>query len=211
MKTNLKTLASLGLGVALLSLTAALAPIGDDHAKLGEKAPEFKLSDLDGKQHSLTDFAGKTVVLEWTNPSCPYIVGSYQSGVVADTVSAMKKMGDDYVYIAINSTARGVTKEGVIRQNTAFLTEHGVDIPVLVDFEGEVGHMYGAKTTPHVYVIDGDGVLRYNGAYTDDKSFSKDADDRTNYVLNALNQIAAGETVSPDYVKPWGCGVKYAK
>ena len=202
----------LGLGVVVVALTAALAPAapqGSKQATLGEKAPAFTLKDMSGKSHSLKDFKGKTVVIEWTNPKCPFIEKSYGAGVVKQTVDAMKGMGKDYVYLAINSTAN-MPKDDVISGNTAFLKQHKLDsIPVLIDYDGKVGRMYGAKTTPHMYVIDPEGILRFHGAFTDDRGNKNP--DRKNYVINALTQMANGETVTPDYVKPWGCSVKYAK
>ncbi|MHC4947504.1 MAG: redoxin family protein [Planctomycetota bacterium] len=208
MKTQLKFLAALGLSAAVLSATAALAPLGDEaQAKVGEAAPSFTLTDLDGNEHSLADFKGKIIVLEWTNPGCPYIVGCYGKGVVGNTLEKMKQMGDDLVYLGINSTGN-MAEDDVIKMNAKFLEENKVDIPVLVDHDGTVGRMYGARTTPHTFVIDRDGVLRYQGAYTDDPR-GKKGDEAMNYVLNAIEQIENGETVSPDYVKPWGCSVKY--
>ena len=179
-----------------------------DALKIGAPAPVFVLEDHNGKVHRLSDFKGKTVVLEWFNPGCPYCVGVYQRGVVRQTVDAMKKMGENYVYIAINSSADR-SRSDVISMSKEFLAAQRVDIPVLIDHDGKVGKAYHAKTTPHMFIIDGEGVLRYQGAFTDDPNFRKGAE-ATNYVLGALTKMAAGETVSPDQVKPWGCSVKYA-
>jgi alkyl hydroperoxide reductase subunit AhpC len=110
----------------------------------------------------------------------------------------------------VNSTGV-MPKDKVVEQSRQLVTSAGLAqrVPVLVDHDGAVGHAYGARTTPHVFVIDGKGILRYAGAYTNDpRGRDKDA---TNYVVNALTQIAVGDTVSPDQTDPWGCGVKYAK
>lgn len=205
-----RTALAFGIGLAALALTAAAGP-GDTavKAKIGEKAPAWKLTDLDGKSHELKDFAGKHVVLEWTNPDCPYIVGVYDKGVVKETLDEMKKMGENFVYIAVNSTANKPMEE-VKQINVDFLKKHEIKVPVVMDYDGAVGKAYGAKRTPHMYVIDDKGVLRYHGAFTDDAG-SRNAPKHTNYVLGALKQIAAGETVTPDYVREWGCSVKYAK
>jgi peroxiredoxin len=204
-----RTALAFGLGLAALALTAAAGP-GDTAttAKIGEKAPAWKLTDLDGKTHELKDFKGKNVVLEWTNPDCPFIVAVYEKGVVKETLDAMKKMGDDFVYIAVNSTANKPMEE-VKKINVDFLKKHETKLPVVMDYDGKVGKAYGAKRTPHMFVIDGEGVLRYHGAFTDDQG-SRKAPNHTNYVLGALKQIAAGETVTPDHVREWGCTVKYA-
>jgi peroxiredoxin len=177
-------------------------------AKIGEAAPAFELTDLDGKKHTLKSFEGKIVVIEWFNPGCPYCVGVYEKKIVANTIDELKKIDENIVYLAINSTAN-MPEDAVIKQSGSFLKEHKVEIPVLMDYSGATGHAYGAKTTPHMFVIDDKGVLRYEGAFTDDPRGSKGAE-ATNYVINTVKQIKAGETVSPDSVKPWGCSVKYA-
>jgi peroxiredoxin len=208
MRFTRKTLSTLVLGLAVIAFAAAAGPAekSKTKAEIGEPAPSWTLKDTKGNSHSLSDFEGKTVVIEWTNPDCPYIQGVYGRKVVENTINAMKKMGDDYVYLAINSTANK-PKSDVIAINDK---EHNVDIPVLVDYDGKIGKAYGAKTTPHMYVIDSKGVLRYHGAFTDDPRGSK-GDDATNYVLNALKQMKKGETVAPDHARQWGCSVKYAR
>jgi peroxiredoxin len=208
MKRTKRFLSVLGLSVVALTLTAIAADNESKKAEIGEKAPNFTLTDQSGKEHNLADLKGKTVVLEWTNCDCPYVRGVYSRKVVHDTMKAMKEMGEDYVYLTVNSTAN-ISKDEVLERSAKFFKKHDVKVPMLVDYDGEVGKMYGAKTTPHMYVIDAEGILRYNGAYTDDPRGRKD--EPTNYVLNALNQIRKGETVAPDYVKPWGCSVKYKR
>ncbi len=221
MKRMFRTVATLGLVAAVAGLGAAVtaapqfAKKADGKAKtadaatvkVGETVPDFTLPDLDGKEHSLSDFEGKTIVLEWTNPGCPYVVGVYKHGIVKQTVEKINEM-DDVVYIAINSTGN-MSKEAVIKQNKAFLKEHNVDVPVLIDYDGKVGKMFGAKHTPDLYVIDSEMTLRYLGGYTDDYRF-KNGTESMNYVTNALTQIKAGETVAPDSARRWGCSVKYA-
>lgn len=217
MRIMLKT-AAIGAAALALAMAAVAAPqnatkpsVNDTKPlpKVGDKAPAWKLTDTNGKTHELKDFKGKTVVIEWTNPDCPFVVGVYKHGIVKQTVDAMKKMGDDYVYLTINSTGNK-PKDDVVAENTAFLKEHKIDVPVLIDHDGTVGMAYGARHTPDLYIIDGKGVIRYIGGYTDDRRFANGTD-ATNYVVNALEQIKAGETVAPDETRRWGCSVKYAK
>lgn len=221
MKRMIKGIALFGLIASLTGLTASVTAQvsatkpADDNKKsekqveLGEKVPDFELADINGKTHKLSDYKDKYIVLEWTNPACPYVKGVYKHGVVADTIAKMKDMGDDYVYIAVNSTAN-MPKDDVIKQQQAFVKEHNVDIPVLIDYEGTVGKMFGAKHTPDIYVIDNTQTLRYYGGFTDDMGF-KNGTKSTNYPINALTQLKNGESVSPDTARRWGCDVKYKK
>jgi peroxiredoxin len=204
-----KMISVLGLSLALLGASAWADKEAKTTAKVNEPAPAFTLKDTKGVDHKLSDYAGKIVVLEWFNPDCPFCEGVYKNGVVKKTIDEIKKIDSNVVYLAINSTAQNKTKEEVIASSDKFLNDQKMtSVPVLVDFEGTTGHAYGAKTTPHMFVIDTKGVLRYAGAITDDKSFKKT--DATNYVINAVRQIKNGETVSPDNTQSWGCGVKYA-
>ena len=203
-----RNLTTVAVAMAVLIVTAAASQhdATSNKAKIGAPAPSFELKDTSGKTHKLADFKGKTVVLEWFNPGCPWCQKIYKDGAVQETVDAMKKMGDDYIYIAVNSTAN-MAQDAVVKQSTGFLKQHKLEsIPVLMDYSGAVGHAYGAKTTPHMYIIDGEGVLRYMGAFGDRKDPKGN-----NFVLAALKQMKAGETVSPDETRPWGCSVKYAK
>jgi peroxiredoxin len=211
MNARTKMMSVLGLSLAVLG---AAAWAGDDKgkeakgAKVGEAAPAFTLKDTKGQTHNLSDFAGKIVVIEWFNNDCPYCVGVYEKGVVKKTLDQLKEIDAGIVYLAINSTANK-PMEDVVLGSDEFLAKNNINIPMLMDYDGKTGHAYGAKTTPHMFVIDDKGVLRYQGAFTDDSSAKKA--DATNYVITAVQQIKAGETVSPDYVKSWGCSVKYAK
>jgi peroxiredoxin len=129
-------------------------------AKLGEPAPAFSLTDLDGKTVSLADFAGKTVVLEWFNPGCPFVKYAHGEGPLAGMAGEQTKAG--VVWLAINSSAPG--KQGHDREeNRKAATEWKMEHPILLDEDGKVGHAYGATTTPHMFVIDGTGKLVYAG------------------------------------------------
>lgn len=213
MKTHFKHVSMLGLAVTIAALAAFVAPAGDDdkemmtQAKLGEKAPAFELKDLKGNAHkSEALMKDKITVLQWVNPDCPICKRVHKSGRVEATLDELKKH-DDVTFIAINSTHYMDAD-----RNKKALGDYGLDYTLLIDQDGTVGHLYGAKTTPHVYVIDKKNVLRYHGAFDNDPDGSKtrDGEDVTNYVVSAITQIKANETVTPDFVKPYGCSVKYA-
>jgi peroxiredoxin len=182
--------------------TAATAVAGG--AKVGEAAPSFTLKTTDGKDWSLSDAKGKVVVLEWVNPNCPVCVRVCKEGIVADTLKGCKEQFQDVVYVAINSSA---AQPDSLKATAEYLKSHKLEIPALLDEDGKVGQTYGARTTPHCYVIDQNGVLVYQGAIDDSPS----GDAKTNYVVNAVKQLKAGEKVSPSETKPYGCSVKYKK
>jgi peroxiredoxin len=133
---------------------------GELQAKIGEPAPSFSLPDLDGEQVSLSDFSGKIVVLEWFNPDCPFVKHAYTDGPLARLSGEQRKAG--VVWVAINSGAPGKQGAGVERNKQA-RDEWSIEHPILIDESGEVGHRYGAKTTPHMFVIDSAGTLVYAG------------------------------------------------
>ena len=217
MRPTRTLLATLGLAaaglVAAATATTIAGPINTEVAtakvaKVGETAPAFKLKDLDGKEHTLADFKGKTVVLEWFSSKCPWSGSKsgnsiHSTGQVTKMMTELKKVDPDVVYLAIDSTARGMSREAVISADKKAVSNLKIAVPVLVDFDGKTGKAYGAKTTPHMYVIDGMGKLRYSGALGDRKS--------KNYVVDAVTAIKNGSTVSPSETRPYGCGVKYAK
>ena len=193
----------LALGFAF-SASAALAAV-----TVGEPAPSFTLTDYNGVSHNLADFAGKTVVLEWTNAECPFVVKHYDGKNMQ--AQQGKWTGADVVWLTVNSSAIG--KQGHVdgtQANAIMTAKGGQQSAYLLDAPGEVGRAYGAKTTPHMYVIDGDGVLRYNGAI--DSIPSADIEDlakATQYVDVALTQLAAGEAISTTVSQPYGCSIKY--
>jgi peroxiredoxin len=174
-------------------------------AKVGEAAPNFTLKTTDGKDWSLSDAKGKVVVLEWINPECPVCVRVMKDGTVANTLKGVTEQFSDVVYVAINSSAaRASSLEGT----AAYMKEHKVEIPALLDNDGAVGLMYGAKTTPHCFVIDANGKLVYQGAIDNNDGRG---DGKMNYVVNAVTQLKKGESVSPTETKPYGCSVKYKR
>ena len=192
-----------------LLLVLCLAPLSAFAASVSEPAPAFTLTDTHGQSHSLADFRGKTVVLEWTNAECPFVKKHYDSGNMqkqqADAVAA------GVVWLTINSGAPG--KQGHVSGEQANAIQSNwkaANTAYLIDADGTVGRAYDAKTTPHMYVIDKDGVLRYNGAI--DSIASADKGDLANavqYVPAALAAVADGKAPDPALTRPYGCSVKY--
>jgi peroxiredoxin len=170
-------------------------------ATVGKPAPDFTLADETGEEHTLSDYRGETVVLEWTNPECPYVQRHYKSETMTKT---LEKLGgaDEVTWLAIDSSHFNKPED-----SKAWKKKQGFDYPVLQDPEGKVGQTYGAKTTPHMYVIDDEGVLRYKGAIDDSPNGEKD--DPTNYALQAVQALHNDAKVEPKTTKPYGCSVKY--
>lgn len=188
-------------GLACDASSAATDP--SSAATVGEKAPAFTLPDLEGDEHSLSDYQGKVVVLEWINPNCPFSVRHAKE----KTMTALAKDNPEVVWLAINSTRDGHGDYLQPDAHQAYNAEHGITYPVLYDVSGEVGHAYGAKTTPHMYLIDEEGTLIYEGAIDDDPAGRQR--ERTNYVAVGLSAHSAGQPVEPATTKPYGCAVKY--
>ena len=177
--------------------------------EIGAAAPAFSGATTAGETISLDQFAGKNVVLEWTNHDCPFVVKHYTTGNIQATQQATKEEGA--VWITVISSAPG--KQGYVSAAEAdALTASRAAEPdfVLLDASGDIGRAYAAKTTPHMFVIDEAGKLRYDGAI-DDKPSANHAtvEGATNYLLAALDSVVAGEEVATARTKPYGCSVKY--
>lgn len=178
--------------------------------KVGDAAPAFTLTDTDGKTHNLSDFKGKVVVIEWFNPECPFIVKHHAESKKNMTFN---KLYEEYnskgvVFLAINSSAPGKQGAG-LELNKKMKTEYKMEYPILLDESGDTGREYGAKTTPHCFVIDAAGHLAYQGAIDNNSNIDKGGD--KNYVKAALDEVLAGKSVSESQTKSYGCSVKYAK
>lgn len=202
----LAALLSLSLTGALVRPAAAAAG-----AEPGQAAPDFSLSGLDGKTVQLADLKGKTVVLEWFNPECPFVKAAHTKGSLVDTAARHAK--DGVVWLAINSAAPGKQGHGA-ELNRAAAKAFGLTHPILLDEGGAVGRAYGATNTPHLFVIDREGKLAYRGAIDnspDGERASPAGGALVNYVDAALADLAAGRAVKVAQTKPYGCGVKYAK
>ena len=176
---------------------------------VGQPAPDFTLSDLSGKPVKLSDLKGKFVVLEWVNPECPYVQKHYDS---ANMQTLQKEFGAKQVaWLAINSTREGHSEFKSPQQMAGWMKDKGgAPAATLLDRDSKVGKLYGAVTTPHMYVIDPKGTLVYVGAI-DDKRSTNPADVKTakNYVRVALGESMAGKAVSTTSTSPYGCTVKY--
>ena len=203
MKTKLLTLAFTAFCTAALS--AAEAP------RVGTPAPGFSLSDSSGKKHSLGDFKGKYVVLEWFNPGCPFVQKHYKS----DNMQGLQKQftSKDVVWLTIDSSAPGtegyLTPEEANKQIADWKIK---STALLLDPDGKVGHEYAATNTPHMYVVDPTGKLIYSGAI--DSKPTANPDDiasSTNYVKAALDEAMAGKPVTTPNSRAYGCSIKYAQ
>jgi peroxiredoxin len=187
---------------------ASLATVALANAPAGKPAPAFTVTDLTGKTVNLADYKGKTVVLEWTNFGCPFVQKHYKSG---NMQALQRKYGADVVWLAVNSTNKDSSDWTDAGRLTAQLKQFDAKpAAYLVDEPGKMGQAYGAKTTPHMYIIDPSGTVVYNGAI-DDKRSTNVADVKTakNYVVAALDELKAGKPVSTATTSPYGCTVKY--
>ena len=177
--------------------------------KVGDKAPDFTLKGVDGKEVSLSAFKGKTVVLEWFNPGCPFVKRVHlENGPMPAMIK--KHLASGGVWLAINSGAPGKQGTGA-EANQQALKDYSISWPLLLDESGEVGKQYGAKKTPHMYVIDGSGTLVYAGGVDSTKGAGYGEEPYTNYIQDALDAVAAGKKVAASSYPAWGCSVKYAK
>ncbi len=201
MKTKLLT--------ALLAIASSSAVFATDSPAVGTNAPDFSLTDSKGKTQSVSQYKGKYVVLEWFNPECPFVKKHYGSG-------NMQKLQDEFigkgvVWLTIDSSAPGLEGNLTAEQANAKMTEWKTKQTAFVlDSEGKAGRSYGAKNTPHMFVINPEGKIVYEGAI-DSKATPNPADiaTSTNYVKVALEESLGGKTVSNAMTKPYGCSVKY--
>lgn len=178
-------------------------------ATVGKPAPDFTLTDLNGKAVKLADYKGKHVVLEWHNPNCPFVVKHYDSGNMPGLQG--KYDVKDTVWLSINSTNTAHQDYMTPAKLKTYLVEKKASPDAyMTDAEGTVGIEYGAKTTPHMYVINPAGTLVYAGAI-DDKRSTKLEDVKTakNFLVAALDESKAGKPVSNATTQPYGCSVKY--
>lgn len=182
---------------------------GQEPVRVGAAAPAFTATDSNGKTHNLGDFKGKTVVLEWTNDQCPFVRKHYGSNNMQKLQQEATDKG--VVWLSVISSAPG--QQGHIngpQANELTKSRNASPTAVLLDPDGEIGRLFAARTTPHMFVIDAQGVLQYAGAI-DDKPTSNPADVATanNYVRSALDSVLAGQPVQVATSQPYGCSVKY--
>jgi peroxiredoxin len=204
----------LGSFLAIALLTLGLGSFAHA-AKVGEAAPAFTATGSDGKTYNLSDFQGKWVVLEWHNPECPFVVSQYK-GKMQKLQAKWTKKG--VIWLTVNSSAAGMEGNLDAAGANADIKATGAHVTAaLLDADGTVGHAYGAKTTPHMFVIDPKGILVYNGAI--DNAPHEDAiekktesgDAYVNYVDLALKSGLAGKPIATQTTASYGCGVKYSK
>lgn len=201
---NFKTLALTAIAtVSIFATNAIAAPV------IGETAPEFTATDTNGVEHSLSDFRGKNVVLEWSNHECPFVVKHYESNNMQKLQAEATE--NDVVWLTIVSSAEG--KQGAVNAEEAnkIMEDVGAKSTArILDPSGEIGKLYNAKTTPHMFVVNKEGTLVYEGAIDSDSSFKQESiEGATNYVSDALKSLEAGEEVKVSSTKPYGCSVKY--
>lgn len=197
--------------VLIMSLVLFLGcgTVYSDVAAVGDQAPDFALRDIFKKEHALSDYGGKFVVLEWTNYDCPFVRKHYDSRNMQNLQQTYGDKG--IIWLSINSSAPG--KQGHYGSETWIELvdqEKASPAAVLLDPDGTVGRRYGAKTTPHIFVINPEGILIYKGAI-DDKPSTNVTDVKTakNYLTAALDEAMAGQAVSNAATEPYGCSVKY--
>lgn len=195
----------------IMPLSATAFSKAEKQSVLGQAAPDFTLTDTNGVSHRLSDYLGNIVVLEWTNHQCPYVMKHYDSG----NMQTLQKEAteDGVIWLSVASSALGkqgyttdVEANKIIRQVGANASDR------LLDPTGEIGHLYGAKTTPHMFVINAEGTLVYEGAIDDNPSHKPETiENAENYVRSALADIKAGTPVKTPQSKPYGCAVKYKR
>jgi len=198
-----KLLLTCGLLVTAVGLSLA-------ETEIGKSAPNFTLPDTAGKKVSLANFKGKYVVLEWYNPDCPFVGKHYKSGNMQNLQKEFTSKG--VVWISIDSSAPGEHGNYPPDQLNAISARDGAArTALLLDPDGKVGRLYGAKTTPDMYVINPSGTLVYKGAIDNKRSTDlADVKTATNYVKAALEEVMTGKPVSTGSTQPYGCSVKYS-
>lgn len=204
----------LAAGIATLGVAFA-SGMGQQSAvvegvKVGDKAPDFTLTDIHGNEHKLSEYTaeGKIVVLEWFNPDCPFVKKFHWNHDTMRTTYAGFK-GKDVEFLAINSAGAPGKQGWGEERNLEAEKQYKIEYPILLDKTSEVGKIYGAKRTPHIFIVDAEGVIRYIGPI-DSTSSARNVG--TNYIETAVNQLLAGETeiIKPE-IEAYGCAVKYVK
>jgi peroxiredoxin len=198
------------VGVALAATVGFSSAYAQSAARVGKAAPDFTVVDVDGKNQKLSDFAGKTVILEWTNHECPYVQKHYNSANMQTLQRDMAK--DGTVWLSVISSAPG--EEGyadAAKAKDLTKSRNAAPSNILLDPKGKMGRAYGAQTTPHMYIVDPKGTLVYAGAIDNKPSASSSSlNGAKNYVRQAIAELNAGKPVSEAATKSYGCSVKYA-
>jgi peroxiredoxin len=195
-------IAALGAAV-VVSLCLAGDDAAPKGAQIGQPVPQFVLQDQDGNSVNLATYSGKLVVLEWTNPDCPFVQAHYEKHTMTDLAAKYKPQG--IAWLAINSS-HDVTNSF----DKQWATQQNISYPILNDAAGSIGHAYGATNTPDMFIISKDGKLIYKGAIDNDRDQDRTSG-KINYVDQALSETLAGKPVSVPVTTPYGCTVKYAE
>ena len=192
------------IGFALIALSLGWA------ARVGDPAPGFTATDTNGKVHKLSEYQGRFVVLEWTNRGCPYTQKHYNTGNMQRLQREWTSRG--VVWLTVISSAPGKQGYATASEENAYLKQaNAAPTAVLLDPAGTLGHLYDAKTTPHIFIINPKGALIYNGAIDDRPTTDvSDVNGAKNYVSIALEEAISGKPVSNPTSRPYGCSVKYA-
>ncbi len=216
MKKLLKPLMTLLAVVCLSAPAMANEPAGEATAEaakapvVGQVAPDFTATDIEGKEVKLSDLKDKIVVLEWNNPGCPFVIKHYETTNMQKLQSEVAAKG--VVWLSINSSAEGM-EGNLTKEKARDYVQLGGAKPAhyILDPKGEIGNLYQAKTTPHMFVIGKDGVLAYAGAIDDNPSpRHENVEKAKNYVREAVNALVDGKPVEVATSQPYGCGVKYS-
>jgi peroxiredoxin len=198
----------LKLAMALVTL-CAFVPAAFA-VRVGDAAPDFTGTDSNGRTHQLAEYRGKFVVLEWTNNGCPYTKKHYASGNMQSLQKQWTSKG--VVWLTVLSSAPG--QQGYMsaaQENSYISLVHADPTAAILDPKGTIGHLYAAKTTPHMFVIDPTGKLIYDGAIDDHATTdASDIPASKNYVAAALTSALAGQAVGTAFTRPYGCSIKYA-
>ena len=200
----LSSITIIGCSAGLLAAGPASAA-----AAIGQPAPAFSTTDVSGQRVNLADYKGKTVVLEWVNPGCPFVQKHYESGNMQGT--QRDAAAKNVVWLAVNSTSKDHGDYRAPAAMGAWMKEHkAAATDTLMDTDGTIGRAYGARTTPHLYIVDPAGKLVYAGGI-DSKATANPADiaSATNYVKLALAETAAGKPIGTPTSRPYGCSIKY--
>src|ERR1700749_1077266 len=195
--------------IVLATMFAFLFATSARSAQIGSQAPNFHATDSNGKTQSLDQYKGKYVVLEWHNHDCPYTIKHYKSGNMQSLQKEWTAKG--VIWFTVISSAPGTQGYMTAAQEKAYITRTGTQpTAVLLDPKGTIGHLYDAKTTPNMFVIDPTGKLIYAGAIDDHATTDPgDVKSSKNYVSAALTEAMAGQQVATSYTRPYGCSVKY--
>lgn len=197
---------------SILAIAIAVSvSFGANAAEIGKPAPEFAAKDITGKEQSIAQYKGKIVVLEWTNPECPFVKKHYETKNMQELQEYAASK--DVQWLTVNSSAPGKQGNLDAAAAAAQVKEVGNNgSAYIIDADGKIGKAYGAKATPHLYVIDAEGKLAYQGAIDDKPTHEKeDVKTAKNYIRAAIDSLLAGKPVETADTKAYGCGVKYAE